>query len=274
MLQDRIISQEIADEQRRFMMSVYNWMLTALLITTAVAYFVSTSETMIRIMYGNPMLFMGLFIGELFMVGYLVMAIRRMSAGTATMVFIGYSALNGLTLSFIFLAYTQTTIVSAFFTSAAMFGAMSFYGYTTKKDLTSWGSFFFMGLIGMIIGSIVNIFVASSVLYIDIASSIFPVLRSREYIVCLSLQATYTFPPAITGAVSFFPSGTFHAVVSLSGIVAGVDPLLIGSCLYVAHSAFRFPEAAALIFPYAGPFSISSDPLGGKTTFFPVLSVA
>ncbi|MBU4487399.1 MAG: Bax inhibitor-1/YccA family protein [Candidatus Delongbacteria bacterium] len=165
MIQDRVISQEVAEEQRRFILSVYNWMMTALLVTTAVAYYVSTSESMINFMFGNPFIFFGLFIAELFAVGYLAIAVKKMSASRATFVFILYAALNGLTLSFIFLVYTQAAITSAFFTAAAMFGAMSFYGYTTKKDLTSWGSFFFMGLIGIVIGSVVNMFWANSALY-------------------------------------------------------------------------------------------------------------
>ena len=165
MIQDRAISQEIVEEQKRFMMKVYNWMSSALLVTALIAYFVSGSETMMRFMFGNSMIFMGLFIGELFAVGYLAIAIKKMSATTATFVFMLYAALNGLTLSFIFIVYTSAAISNAFFTTAAMFGAMSFYGYTTKKDLTSWGSFLFMGLIGIIIGSVVNIFWASSALY-------------------------------------------------------------------------------------------------------------
>ncbi|MGD9707411.1 MAG: Bax inhibitor-1/YccA family protein [Candidatus Delongbacteria bacterium] len=165
MIQDRVISQEVAEEQRRFMLSVYNWMMTALLITTGVAYFVSTSESMIRFMYGRPLIFFGLFILELFAVGTLAIAVRKMSASTAMTVFFLYAALNGLTLSFIFLVYTQAAITSAFFTAAAMFGAMSFFGYVTKMDLTSWGGFFFMGLIGIIIGSVVNMFWANDVLY-------------------------------------------------------------------------------------------------------------
>ncbi|MDD4206056.1 MAG: Bax inhibitor-1/YccA family protein [Candidatus Delongbacteria bacterium] len=165
MIQDRVISQEVAEEQRRFMLSVYNWMMTALLITTGVAYFVSTSESMIRFMYGRPLIFFGLFILELFAVGTLAVAVRKMNASTAMTVFFVYAALNGLTLSFIFLVYTQAAITSAFFTAAAMFGAMSFFGYVTKMDLTSWGGFFFMGLIGIVIGSVVNMFWANDVLY-------------------------------------------------------------------------------------------------------------
>ncbi len=165
MIQDRVISQEVAEEQRRFMLGVYNWMMTALLVTTGIAYFVSTSERMIAFMFGNPFIFIGLFIAQLFAVGTLAVAVRKMSASTAMMVFFLYAALNGLTLSFIFIVYTQAAITSAFFTAAAMFGAMSFYGYVTKKDLTSWGSFFFMGLIGIVIGSVVNMFWANSALY-------------------------------------------------------------------------------------------------------------
>ncbi len=165
MMQERVISQEVAEEQRRFMLSVYNWMMTALLITTGVAYFVSTSEGMINFMYGNPFIFFGLFIAQLFAVGTLAVAVKKMNASTAMTVFFIYAALNGLTLSFIFLVYTQAAITSAFFTAAAMFGAMSFFGYVTRMDLTSWGGFFFMGLIGIIIGSVVNIFWASDALY-------------------------------------------------------------------------------------------------------------
>ncbi|HXK49490.1 MAG TPA: Bax inhibitor-1/YccA family protein [Clostridiales bacterium] len=165
MMQERVISQEVAEEQRRFMLSVYNWMMTALLVTTGVAYFVSTSESMIMFMYGSPFVFFGLFIAQLFAVGSLAVAVRKMSASTAMTVFFLYAALNGLTLSFIFLVYTQAAITTAFFTAAAMFGAMSFFGYVTKMDLTSWGGFFFMGLIGIVIGSVVNMFWASSTLY-------------------------------------------------------------------------------------------------------------
>src|SRR4029077_3710381 len=90
--------------------------------------------------------------------------LTRMSAGTAARAFLGYSVLHGLPLSVIFWGYTQASIVTAFVTAAGMFGAMSLFGLLTKKDLTSWGSFFFMGLIGIVICSLVNIFVRSSAL--------------------------------------------------------------------------------------------------------------
>jgi FtsH-binding integral membrane protein len=101
-------------------------------------------------------------IGELALVFTLVGAINKMSASTATFVFIAYSALNGITLSSVALAYTASSISSTFVTTAGMFGAMSLFGFMTKRDLTSWGSFLFMGLIGVVIASVVNIFIGSS----------------------------------------------------------------------------------------------------------------
>jgi hypothetical protein len=104
----------------------------------------------------------GLMFAELGIVLFLSFRITAMSAGAAASAFLIYSFLNGLTLSVIFWAYSQASIVQAFLTAAAMFGAMSVYGLVTKKDLTSWGSFFFMGLIGIVLCSIVNIFLRSS----------------------------------------------------------------------------------------------------------------
>lgn len=145
-----------------FVRSVYNWMAVGLCLTGFVALYVSSNETMMRLIFGNPMIFFVLIIAELGMVFALAGAVNRMSAGTATSLFVIYSALNGVTLSFIFLAYTRTSIVSTFFICAGTFVACSIYGWTTKKDLTSWGGFLTMGLIGIIIASLVNIFIRSS----------------------------------------------------------------------------------------------------------------
>ena len=156
---------QVAEEQKRFMMRVYNWMTAGLCLTGFVAYYVSQSEFLLGLILGNSMIFYGLILGELGMVFYLASAMERMSAQAAMMIFLGYAALNGLTFSFIFIAYTQSSIASAFLVTAGTFGAMSLYGYTTKKDLTSWGGFFFMGLIGIIIASLVNMFLQSSMIY-------------------------------------------------------------------------------------------------------------
>ncbi|MFZ0131265.1 MAG: Bax inhibitor-1/YccA family protein [Desulfobacterales bacterium] len=145
-----------------FLRSVYNWMAIGLALTGFVAFYVASSQTMQRIIFGNPIVFYGLIIGQLVMVFYLSARVQKMQASTATSLFVAYAALNGLTLSAIFLAYTSSSIASTFFVCAGTFVAASVYGYTTKKDLTSFGSFLFMGLIGIIIASVVNMFLRSS----------------------------------------------------------------------------------------------------------------
>ncbi|MFQ5443497.1 MAG: Bax inhibitor-1 family protein, partial [Nitrospinales bacterium] len=130
----------VAAEQQRFMVKVYNWMTAGLAVTGFMAYYVSNSETMMRMVVQNSILFFGLIIVQLGLVVYLSGWIQKMSASLATGVFILYAGLNGLTFSFIFLVYTASSITAAFFVTAGTFAAMSLYGYTTKKDLTSWGS--------------------------------------------------------------------------------------------------------------------------------------
>ena len=152
-----------------FMRGVYTWMTMGLLLTGGVAWFVAGSQTMVELVFGNQMLFFGLLIAQLIMVFGLSAGISRLSASAATGLFLLYSGLNGVTLSFIFLVYTSASIAQTFVICAAMFGSMSLYGLTTKKDLTSWGSFLFMGLIGVIIASIVNIFMQSSMMHFVIS---------------------------------------------------------------------------------------------------------
>jgi FtsH-binding integral membrane protein len=145
-----------------FVRSVYNWMCIGLALTGFLAYYVSTSPTLLALVFGNPVVFFGLIIGELVMVFALAGWVERMSPTTATALFLGYAALNGVTLSVIFLAYARASIVSTFFICSATFAACSVYGWTTKKDLTSWGGFLTMGLIGIVIASLVNLFIRSN----------------------------------------------------------------------------------------------------------------
>ena len=152
-----------------FMRGVYGWMSLGLLVTAASAWYVANDAGMQQMIFGNQMVFFGLIIGELLLVMGISTMINKLSAGAASGLFLLYSGLNGLTLSAIFLVYTQASIVSTFFICAAMFGGMSIYGLTTKKDLTSWGSFLFMGLIGIVIASIVNIFLHSSAMHFVIS---------------------------------------------------------------------------------------------------------
>ncbi|MDO9067234.1 MAG: Bax inhibitor-1/YccA family protein [Deltaproteobacteria bacterium] len=141
---------------------MYGWMGAGLAITAFMALVTLSSPAILNAVLGNKLIFYGLIIGELALVFTLSGAINRLSAATATLIFIAYAALNGITMSVVFLAYTANSITSTFVITAGMFGAMSLYGSTTKRDLTSWGSFLFMGLIGIVIASIVNIFVGSS----------------------------------------------------------------------------------------------------------------
>ena len=141
---------------------VYNWMALGLGLTAVIAYAVAGSQSMLDLIWGNQIVFFGLIIGELGLVFYLSARITKLHPATAAGLFMFYSALNGATLSVVLLLYSQAAVAQAFISCAVMFGAMSIYGYTTKKDLASWGTFLFMGLIGVIIASVVNIFVASS----------------------------------------------------------------------------------------------------------------
>lgn len=155
----------VVAEQQRFMMRVYNWMTAGLGITGFMAFWVSNSETMTSIIFGNAIVPILLIVAQLGLVVYLSGWAHKMSASQATGVFMLYAGLTGLTFASIFMVYTASSITSAFVVTAGTFGAMSLYGYTTKKDLTSWGSFLFMGLIGIVIASVVNIFLNSPAVY-------------------------------------------------------------------------------------------------------------
>jgi hypothetical protein len=144
------------------MRKVYVWMTLALVITGATAYGVATSPGIQMALFSNQLLFWGLVIAEFALVFGISAAINRLSLTTATLMFILYSVINGAMLSSIFLIYTMSSIASVFFITAGTFGVMALIGYTTKKDLTSMGKILFMALIGIIIATIVNIFLKSS----------------------------------------------------------------------------------------------------------------
>lgn len=153
---------QVVVKQNALIRQVYAWMGAGLAITAFMALITLSSPAILDAVLGNKLVFYGLMIGELALVFTLSGAINKLSATTATLIFVAYSALNGITLSTIALAYTANSITSTFVITGGMFGAMSVYGYMTKRDLTSWGSFLFMGLIGVVIASVVNIFVGSS----------------------------------------------------------------------------------------------------------------
>lgn len=144
------------------MRKVYVWMTLALVITGATAYGVATSPGIQMTLFSNRLLFWGLIIAEFGLVIGISAAINRLSLTTATLMFILYSVINGAMLSSIFVIYTMSSIASVFFITAGTFAVMALIGYTTKTDLTSMGKILFMALIGIIIATVVNIFLKSS----------------------------------------------------------------------------------------------------------------
>ena len=141
---------------------VYTWMAMALAITGITAYGVSISPNLVNLIFSSKMVFFGIIIAELALVLILSARLHKLSLSTATLMFILYSVLNGVTLSSIFLLYTTSSIATTFFISAGTFGAMSLYGAVTKTDLSSIGKILYMALIGLIIATVVNMFMHSS----------------------------------------------------------------------------------------------------------------
>ncbi|NDV68423.1 Bax inhibitor-1/YccA family protein [Dysgonomonas sp. 25] len=150
---------------RTLFRNVYTWMALALLITAAASWVVASTPALVELIIGQRFVFWGLLLGELALVWYLSSRINKLSFQTASLFFVIYSVMNGLTLSIIFLIYTHASIVTTFLITAGMFGAMALIGTFTKKDLSSWGSILLMALIGLIIASVVNLFLGSSILY-------------------------------------------------------------------------------------------------------------
>ena len=144
--------------------SVYVWMTLALVITGFTALYVAKSYTLLNLMLQNQMAFWGVLIAEFGLVFYMSARINRISLTTATILYIVYSILNGVTMSMLFLIYTMSSIATTFFVTAGTFGAMALFGYATKKDLTRIGNLCIMGVIGLIIASLVNMFLHNSMM--------------------------------------------------------------------------------------------------------------
>lgn len=202
-------AEQVIVRQNTLIRQVYAWMGAGLAITAFMALVTLSSPLLLEAVAGNRLVFFGLMIAELALVFTLSGAINRLSQFTATAIFIAYSALNGVTLSILALVYTASSISSTFVTTAGMFGAMSLYGYMTKRDLTSWGSFLFMGLIGVVIASVVNIFVGSSpVSWVISAIGVIVFTGLTAYdtwkIKELAAQGTTGRKPAILGALTLY----------------------------------------------------------------------
>ena len=151
------------------MRKVYVWMSLALIITGITAYGVASSPGLITAFYTNQMLMWGVVIAEFALVFALSAALNRLSLSVATLLFVVYSVLNGVMFSSIFLVYTMSSVANVFFITAGTFAAMAAYGYFTKSDLTTLSKYLFMALIGLVIATVVNIFVGSSMLSLVIS---------------------------------------------------------------------------------------------------------
>jgi len=154
---------------RSFMMRVYNYMTLGLAVTGIVSFLLSTNMEVMATIWNTPLKWLVMF-APLGVVMFLSFRIQSLSFPTAQGIFWAYSALMGVSLSMIFLVYTGTSISRVFFITSATFGAMSLYGYTTGRDLTGMGSFLFMGLIGIIIAGLVNIFLQSTMMQFIISA--------------------------------------------------------------------------------------------------------
>ncbi|HZH04966.1 MAG TPA: Bax inhibitor-1/YccA family protein [Myxococcaceae bacterium] len=151
----------VAEGRRAFMARVYRWMFFGLALTGGVSVYTVSNEAVLRFVMGA---YLPLIIGELVLVMALSFMMDRLSGTVAAAMFAGYAALNGLTLSAIFLVYQLGSIGQAFFLTAGVFGAMSLYATFTKSDLSAWRTFLFMGLIGVVVAGVVNIFMRSDAL--------------------------------------------------------------------------------------------------------------
>ncbi len=160
-----------AERVTGFLRKVYGWMGAGLAITALVAYEVAGSPTILRGLASNPLLYWGLILAELGVVFYLSARAEQLAPETAMALFVGYAGLNGITLSFVLIAYTGQSVTSAFVVSAGMFGAMALYGSTTKRSLAGLGQFAFMGLIGIVLASLVGLFWHNSLLQFLISAA-------------------------------------------------------------------------------------------------------
>lgn len=195
-----------------FLQKVYIWMCGGLVLTGIVSWHVANTPSLVETFVLNRNMFTGLIIAELILVMAMSFMAARVSTFVAGAMFVAYSALNGLTLSVIFLAYTLSSIGQVFFLTGGMFAGMSLYGFVTKKDLTSWGSFLFMALLGMVLAMVVNFFLKSSTMSLVISFAgviIFVGLTAYDtqklkQIALASPEVAGSEKPAIYGALTLY----------------------------------------------------------------------
>jgi len=154
---------------RKYMLGVYNYMAAALVLTGIVAMLASTSAPLMNLVHNTPLKWV-VMLAPVGLAIFMMVRINHLKASTAQGIFWAYAALMGLSLSYVLLAYTGTSVARTFFITAITFGALSLYGYTTKKDLSAFGTFLYMGVIGLIIAGVVNIFLQSTMMQMVISA--------------------------------------------------------------------------------------------------------
>lgn len=207
-------SAAIDEGLKAHMSKIYGLMSIAMLITGAVAFAVGTNDALLAAIFGTPLKYVAMFAPLVVVFAFGAM-INRLSAGAAQLVFWGFAALMGVSISYIFAVYTGVSIAQTFLVTAIAFAGLSLYGYTTKKDISGWGSFLIMGVIGLVVASIVNIFLQSSAVQFAISALgllIFAGLTAydtqrlkNDYIQMASHGATeWLAKSAIMGALSLY----------------------------------------------------------------------
>lgn len=201
-----------ADAIRTYVQRVYAWMVGGLLLTTASAVLVASSETLQAAIFGTPLVWV-VMLAPLAMVFFLSARIDTMKPSTAAGTFIAYALTNGLSFGSIFLVYDLGSIFQVFFIAAGMYAGAAIFGYTTKRDLTGMGSFLFMGLIGLVIASIVNIFLGSSILEFAVSAigvlvftglTAFEMNKIKEQAIVMYAGEGLAHKRAIIGALSLY----------------------------------------------------------------------
>ncbi len=214
-----------------FIRSTYNWMTLGLVATGLTSYYVSTSETILQMIYGTPMMPFVLMIALVVLCGFLGARVQKMQASTVTGLYVALTVLYGVCLAPIFLMYTASSIASTFFICAATFGSASVYGMVTKKDLTGMGQFLMMGLMGIFIAMIVNMFIGSSamqtiismiavVIFTGLTAYDTQKLKSMAVSIPDNASGSMVRKGAIMGALSLYLDfmGLFVHLLSLLGI--------------------------------------------------------
>jgi FtsH-binding integral membrane protein len=221
-----IARAEFDEGLRRHMLQVYNYMGLGLIVTGLVAYFVGTTPALYQPIFGTPLKWV-VMLAPLGFVFFLSFKIQDLSAATAQALFWAFCAIMGLSLASVFLVFTGASIARVFFISAAMFGAASLWGYTTRADLTRFGSFLLMGLIGIVIASLVNLFIGSSALQFAVSVIGVVVFTGLAAYDTQTIKASYAEHAgieansklAVMGALSLYLSfiNLFQVLLQLTG---------------------------------------------------------